>query len=89
MEKLKEIIDLRGIGYPVKATLVKRTKRKAIYVRSDGYYEIFKIKVSPAETVFGKSYPEREVYPCNEDFGFSAWCCASEEGALKRYKNLV
>lgn len=88
MEKLKDVIDLKGIGYPCKATLIKRTKTKAIYLRDDGHYEVFKITISPAAIVFGREYPEREKYPCNEDFGFSAWCISDEKIALARYKKL-
>lgn len=90
MEKLKDVVVLKGLGYDDRrtATLVKRTKRKAMYLRSDGYYEIFKVKVSPPAEMFGKSYPEREVYPGNEDFGKTAYCCTSKERAERRYQNL-
>jgi hypothetical protein len=88
MKKLSEVIEIKGLGFPVKATLIKRTKTKALYKRSDGYHEVFRIKVKPDRLVFGKSYPEEEVYPGNEDFGFSAWCCFNLENAERRYKNL-
>jgi hypothetical protein len=32
-------------------------------------WEAILIKVAPARRIFGKDYPEREVYPSNEDFG--------------------
>jgi hypothetical protein len=32
-------------------------------------WEAILIKVAPARRVFGKDYPQREVYPSNEDFG--------------------
>jgi hypothetical protein len=88
MEKLKDVIEIRGIGYPCKATLVRRTKKKAMYKRSDGYYEVFKVKIKPAGSVFGKPLPEREVYPGNEDFGFFAWCFSNRENADIRYDSL-
>jgi hypothetical protein len=88
MRKLENKIELKNIGYPVTAILLSRTKKKAIYYRNDGCYEVFKISISPAATIFGKDYPEREVYPGNEDFGFSAWCIRDEKKAYERYNNL-
>ena len=40
-------------------------------------WEAILIKVAPARRIFGKDYPEREVYPGNEDFGR----CALSVGA--------
>jgi len=37
------------------------------------YYEVFWIRVRPEEELFGKTIPEREVFPSNEDFGTRAW----------------
>jgi len=88
MEKLKDSIELRNIGYPVTATIIIRTRKKAMYYRSDGCYEVFKIVIAPAQIVFGKSYPKREVYPGNEDFGFTAWCFHDETTAYKKYKEI-
>ena len=88
MEKLKDRVELKNIGYPMKATLVKRAKRKAMYLRDDGYYEVFKIKIKKEGKVFDRCYPDREVYPYNEDFGFTAWCCTLKENAERWYRNL-
>ncbi len=88
MEKLKNKVELHHIGYPVTATLVARTKKKAVYYRDDGCYEVFKIVIAPAGIIFGKSYPEREVYPGNEDFGFTAWCFSDKTRALDKYDKL-
>ena len=88
MKKLEKVIHIKGLGMPMKATLLKRTKHKAIYVRDDKVYEVFRIKVSPPTTMFGKDYPEREVYPGNEDFGSSAWCFNNKGLAEELYINL-
>jgi hypothetical protein len=88
MELLKEVMELRGIGYPMKATLIQRTDKKAMYLRDDEYYEIFKVYITPAGEMFGKFYPEREAYPCNEDFGVSAWCFHDRQKAYRRYEKL-
>lgn len=53
---------------------VKRTSDKAMYKSDDGIIEVFKIKIAPEAEIYGKKYPEREVYPGNEDFGKIAWC---------------
>ena len=88
MEKLKDEIKLRNIGYPVIATLVVRTKRKAMYYRDDGCYEVFRIKIKKAGKVFDKLLPEREVYPGNEDFGFTAWCFHDKTTAFEKYEKI-
>lgn len=51
------------------------------------YYEIFKKKIAKAVTLKGVEYPEREVYPNDNDFGKWAWCCSSV-GRVNRIKNL-
>ncbi len=86
MRRLNENIDLIGPGIPgLKGTLVKRTNCRAIYLRSDGYYEVFRIESRKAETVFGKDLPERELYPGNERFGFQAICTNSKVRAFKYF----
>ena len=68
---------------------VKRTKNCALYKTGRGDFEVFKIKVSPAQEIYGKEYPERETYPSNEDFGKTAWYYTKEENALAKYEWLV
>ena len=88
-KKLSKIVYPTGTGIPgLTATLVDRDNNKAIYVRSDGVWEVFFIKRAPAELIYDKSYPERELYPSNEDFGKSAWCYPDESLARKRYDEL-
>ena len=66
-----------GIDYPVGDT-PKELK----------FYEVFKVKVKPAETVFGKFHPVREVFPKDEEFGYSSWAYDSYERALAKFKDL-
>jgi len=69
--------------------LVKRDENKAMYQSEDGVIEIFKIKVLPAAEIYGKSYPEREGFPSDEDFGRIAWCYGSNtEAAERKYNSL-
>jgi hypothetical protein len=87
IKRLPEVItELNGVGIPgMTATLVERTDKKAMYKRWDDVYEVFRIKISKEKILFGKTYPRREVYPGNEDFGSTAWCFKDEKLASKRY----
>jgi hypothetical protein len=42
---------------------VKRSKP------SHWHFEVVKLRVAPHETIFGRDYPERELYPADEDWG--------------------
>lgn len=87
LERLPEIMaELNGVGIPgMTATLVERTDKKAIYKRWDDVWEVFRIKIVKEKTMFGKTYPRREVYPSNEDFGATAWGYKDEHLARRRY----
>ena len=57
---------------------VKREGRIALYevYGPNGVlygFEVVIIKVAKARFVFDRQYPEREVYPANEDWGSLAW----------------
>ena len=52
------------------------------------FYEVFKVRVRPVETIKGKSYPEREVFPSDEDFGKNAWSYCTFEQALYKLMKL-
>lgn len=88
-ERLPDEVALSGTGIPdLTAKCVKRTDKKAMYYRWDDVWEVFKIKVSEESKVFDKTYPKREVYPGNEDFGKTAWCYSDEASALRMYNNI-
>jgi hypothetical protein len=61
---------------------LKRTGLIAVYeLRNDGRlllgFEVIRIKVAPEQEMFGKLYPERELYPSSSkesnDWGTIAW----------------
>jgi hypothetical protein len=86
MKTLLPTIKKHGFTY----TQVLRGKRSCIYeqrvAESIAYFEVFLIKVKPPQVyTSGRKYPEREVFPCNEDFGKTAWTCRSIEDAMIRY----
>lgn len=85
--KLPEHVKLgRQTGFKGQMShLVERGYKKAMYVRDDGVWEVFKIKVRKDATVFNKFVPAHEIYPGNEDFGKFAWCYDDEKDARERY----
>jgi hypothetical protein len=86
MEKLPDKLTIRGLQ--IEAELVRRTNYKAWYKRADGYHEVFHIKIYPAQTLYGRKYPEREAYPSNEAFGAWAWCYKNKAKAEEAYNNI-
>ena len=48
-------------------------------------YEVMVIHVAPEKDVFGKHYPEREKFPANEDFGYTAWSWSTYDAAQLDY----
>lgn len=88
-ERLPDIVDISTVGIPkLTATLIERTDNKALYLRSDGMYETFRIKKQAANEMFGRSYPNRELYPGNEEFGVIAWTYRNLRRAHERYATI-
>jgi len=52
-------------------------------------YEVVTLKKHPAEIIKGKSYPERESYPKNEDFGEYGKSYQRLQDAEKQYESLT
>lgn len=48
------------------------------------FYEVIKPRIRPAESIKGQDYPEREVFPSDEDFGYTAWAYTSFEQAINK-----
>ncbi len=88
-ERLPDEVSIGTVGIPgMTAKCIERTDKKAIYLRWDDVWEVFRIKIAEPSEVFGKKYPKREVYPSNEDFGSIAWCFKDETSARRRYNNI-
>jgi hypothetical protein len=68
---------------------VLRGKRSCIYEQKVtpriSYYEVFLIVIKPERSLFGKTLPEREVFPKDEDFGFTAWTYRNLDIAKMRF----
>lgn len=84
MQKLEKIVKNNGTIH----TQLERTEKAAIYETGRGDFEVFKIKTAPAQEIYGKEYPEREVYPSNEDFGSIAWYYMTKEKAYAMYNRI-
>jgi hypothetical protein len=88
MIPLPLILKKNGFTY----TQVLREGKSCIYHQTSGEipiaFEVFTIKVMLERNVFGKIYPEKEVFPSDEDFGQTAWTCRTLEDAMVRFYRL-
>ena len=90
-ETLPEVVHPKGTGIRnLTAKLISRKGNICMYERSDHVYEVFKVHIR-GETVFpsGTKTPRMEIYPGNDDFGNTAWCCGNRERAETRYNELI
>jgi len=88
-QRLPEVFSKNGNNY----RLYKRGSHAIIYaiVGTEGQdldYEVFRIRIRPAGTQFGKFYPATEMFPPSEAFGRWAWWCNSLEKALEYFDRL-
>lgn len=88
---LDKKVNVKGINKPnVTANQLTRVDDVAIYKRSDGeIYEVFIVKVASESEIFGVKYPERELYPNNEDFGRTAWTFTTYTGAKNKFDDIL
>ena len=75
MNPLPYIIRKNGFTY----TKVLRDGRKAIYRQTYcenlEYFEVFIVRESRERIFAGNTFPVKEQFPGNEDFGKTAWSC--------------
>lgn len=93
MEKLPLIKTTSGI-YDYHQ--IMRSRKSALYMQYDkednhiACYEVFRIKTR--KEYYSKSlkkvFPCKELYPKNEDFGYSAWSIHKYEEALKAFSEI-
>jgi len=89
---MKEINTvLKKDGFDLKQ--IARQRNWAVYEQSKAgkvtSYELIQIKISKATEIYGRSYPDREVYPSNEDWGLLGFTISDKDEALKRLAALV
>jgi hypothetical protein len=87
MKKLNDTIILSKLR--TTANKLKNNDNLYLYEREDNCYEVFFAKIRKEETIFNVLYPERELYPTNEDFGKTAWCFTNLDSALVKYNLLL
>lgn len=72
---------------------VERIGNLAIFEQSSGgrtlSYELVRVQTRPAETIRGKEYPARELYPSSEMWGEEAWTIANLETATERLHRMA
>lgn len=88
MKTLPEKLRKNGFDYE----LVQRDANRAIYKQHVSenchYWEVFRIRKRKESIFKGKQIPEREIFPSDEDFGYTAWTCMTLERAMERYNLL-
>lgn len=89
MQKLEKNVKLRGVGKNVTATQIMNDGSVYVYKRSDDVYEVFIAEVRKEEEVYGVMYPEREIYPSNENFGSNAFCYQNKQIAINKFYSLL
>lgn len=89
MQHVKTVFRSRGFTY----TQLKREGLAALYEQcSPGgtpAYEVVHLLVSPAQDILGKPYPEREVYPNDEQWGKRGWTYSRLDKAEAAFARLV
>ena len=83
-------LKLRKNGFDYSQVL--RGRRSCIYRQAVtpeiNYFEVFIIISKPKRDIFGKTIPAKEVFPCNENFGDTAWSCRTYNRAKQRFDEL-
>ena len=92
MRKLPKNFDRYGMYYK----LLKKAKDIAFYQLSTEEnkrliygYDVVRITIKPATTIKGTDVPERESFPCDEEFGRRGWCFNQKENANRFFNTLV
>ena len=88
MNKLSKELELNGYKY----SRIIKGKRYCLYeqrgIANMRCFELFEIKVLEPMELNGKHYEEREVFPKDEDFGYSAWTICDYDEAIAKFKEL-
>lgn len=83
------VIELKGSCRGMTTTQVERTETKALYRRSDGYWECFFVKEEKEKVRMNGKWAETgdtiEKYPKDEDYGKWAWS-GRENKIRERYE---
>ncbi len=93
---MKDFVCLQDSFFRASAhyNLIKRSGSVAMYSVQSGlnlHYEVFKVKVSRFTNrgYKGIVYADKEVYAPPSEFGRTAYCCNTIDGAEKRFIELM
>lgn len=88
MKTLERVFEGRGEVSGVVFTQIYRYNDYCIYKRSDGYYEVIRVRHQKASmrVINGTEvfYEEKERYPKGDEWE-NEYCCHSIEWAIKRF----
>jgi len=89
MNTIPSVFTERGFNF----TQIARDGMIALYHRGKpggtGHYELVRLSVAHAAKIYGREYPEREVYPHSEKWGIDGFTILSRETALERFTEMV
>ena len=89
MNTIQPSFTERGFNF----TLVERKGRIALYHRckpgGSGHWELVRLRVAAPAVIYGKEYPEREVYPRSEAWGTDGFTFVSLELAKARFAEMA
>ena len=74
---------------PKDGKFIKGKGRVAMYKLGTNNYEVVVFKHKQAENIMGKDYPERMVYPSNEDWGTYGFSYIHRANADVKYEELL
>ena len=73
-------------------TQVLKGKRYCLYeqngIANMRCFELFKIRVSREKKINGTIIEKKELFPRNEDFGYTAWTICDLDKALAKFNEL-
>jgi len=89
MNTIQPSFTERGFNF----TLVERKGQIALYHRckpgGSGHWELVRLRVAAPTVIYGREYPEREVYPRSEAWGTDGFTFVSLELAKARFAEMA
>ncbi len=88
MKKLPKELELNGYKY----SRITKGRRYCLYeqngIANMRCFELFKIRVSREKKINGTIIEKKELFPRNEDFGYTAWTICDLDEALAKFNEL-
>ena len=84
IRKLQQVFSRKGVIY----TQVDEYDNCYIYQLNNGYYEVFKKRLSDPHPDYDYDYDKVECYPTDDAFGTWAWCYPNYWMAQRKAESL-